>query len=146
MSNVPYVNSTGKLRELLEKIKEAQTPTTFTHDFLNTKFGISERAMIPLLKRLEFLDQNGVPTQIYKDFRNPNQTKNIMAKAIKIGFQDLYAMNEYVESLNDKKLQDLIAQVTESDHDSTVVGATKRTFKILKGFASFDNYEASEVE
>ncbi|MCI5072598.1 DUF5343 domain-containing protein [bacterium] len=141
MANLPYVNSTGALRKLLEKIKEAQTPQTFTHDYLNTKLGISERAMIPLLKRINFLDQSSVPTLLYKNFRNPNKTKTSMAAAIKKGYSDLYSMNEYVHNLSDSKLKDLIVQVTGNDHDSSATKATKNTFLALKEFASFDELE-----
>jgi hypothetical protein len=55
----PYVDAYGKIKTLFEKIKEAQVPPKVTNDFIYTKLGLkssSYRAMIPLLRRLGFIN------------------------------------------------------------------------------------------
>jgi hypothetical protein len=66
----PYVNGYGGIASLFKKIKEAAIPTKFTVDFMTTALGLkssSYRAMIPLLKRLGFIDQANVPTEAYRN-------------------------------------------------------------------------------
>jgi len=47
-------------------------------------------------------------------------------------------VNERFYELDDKKLQDLIIQVTGAESDSSVVKQTLSTLKTLKAFANFD--------
>jgi len=60
--------------KIFEKVRHAQTPDRFTADFLQTKLGFrggNYRQFIPLAKRLGFLATDGIPTDVYKRFRNP---------------------------------------------------------------------------
>jgi len=95
----PYMNSTGLVSQILNKIKTAQTPPIFSQDFLKTVLGFSSgsaMAFIPLLKKIGFLGSDGSPTEIYKRFRNAQESKYAMAEAIKIGYKDLFIRSEYV--------------------------------------------------
>ncbi len=65
----PYVNGYGGIPKLFSKVKEAAVPPKFNQDFIITVLELkssSYRAMIPLLKRLGFVDAANVPTQAYK--------------------------------------------------------------------------------
>jgi Family of unknown function (DUF5343) len=71
-------------------IKAAAVPPKATQDFLETVLDLkssSHRAYIPLLKRLGFLDPSNVPTQVYKDFRDVDQSGRVMAERLKEGRQ-----------------------------------------------------------
>jgi len=139
MSNpLPYVNSTGALKRLLEAIQKAKTPANFSYDFMKTEMGITERSMLALLRRMNFIDQSGVPTELYKDFRNPSKSKNAMGRAIEIAFDSLYKRNEYIHNSKKDDLKSAIASVTGNDHDSKAVESTVNTFEALKSFAAFD--------
>ena len=68
----PYVNAYNGIPSLFQKTKTAAVPPKFTVDFLSTALDMkssSYRAMIPLLKKLGFIDPANVPTQAYRDFR-----------------------------------------------------------------------------
>lgn len=55
MSNLPYVQVTGTLESMLEKIKSASVPEKFSQDFVSTKLllkGGSARAIIPFVKKM----------------------------------------------------------------------------------------------
>ena len=139
--NPPYMNAYGRISAVLEKIKTAPTPPRFTQDFLETKLGFpssSIRPIISLLKRIGFLGSDGVPTEIYKRFRNSSQSKKAMAEAIKIGYKELYSHNEYLHELPDKDLKGQIISATGLEHGSKIADATLGTFKALKAYASFD--------
>jgi hypothetical protein len=70
MADYPaYVNAYNGIPTLFQKIKTAAVPPKFTVDFLSTVLDMkssSYRAMIPLLKKLGFIDAANVPTQAYK--------------------------------------------------------------------------------
>lgn len=134
---LPYVNSTGALKRLFLKIKEAPTPERFNYDYLSTELGVSERAMIPLLKKLGLLGDDGKPTQLYRDFRNPDLSGSAMAKAIKIAYEPLYRRNEFAHSLSRDKLLQVIVDITGKDHDSAATKATYTTFDVLRSEADF---------
>jgi hypothetical protein len=61
----PYMVSNNKIGPILEKIRTAAKPSKFTNEFLkHVGFTSSnDRAIIPLLKKLGFLSDDGVPTE-----------------------------------------------------------------------------------
>jgi hypothetical protein len=104
----PYVNAYGGISKLFSKIREAAVPIKFSQDFMSTMLDLkssSYRAMIPLLKRLGFIDQANVPTQAYKDFREDSLSGAIMAEQLKSAYKDLFAANEFAYKLDKKELQ-----------------------------------------
>ncbi len=138
---LPFMNAYGNITRALEKIKSAATPERFTQDFLATKLrlkGGSPKPVIPFLKRTGFLGSDGVPTELYKRFRNPTESKHAAAQALKIGYSDLYSMNEYIHDLPDNELMGLIVQTTGYKKNSGTARAILGSFKTLKEFASFD--------
>lgn len=142
----PFMNAYGLIPKILNKIKEAKTPDRFTQDFLGTKLGFSggsARAFIPLAKRLGLLASDGSPTDLYKSFRNPEQSGRAIAEAIKTGYADLFARNEYVNSLESKALEGLVMEITGLEKGNTTLRAICSTFEALKEFGDF---EAKEPE
>lgn len=145
----PFINATGNVSKVLEKIKSAQTPERFTNDFLKTKLGITSSSAVPflgVLKRMGLLTTDGRPTELYNQFRNPSQSKAAMAQAIKQGFKDLYERNEYAHDLDRKDLEGLIISMTGADGKSKTVVAVVSTFFELKKYANFDQLEATAYE
>lgn len=138
---LPYVPSYGLIGKVLDKIKAAATPSRFTQDFLGTKLamsGGSARSLIPFLKRVGFLGTDGVPTDLYKRFRNPSEAGAAAAEALKIGYQALYEINEYAHDLSEKDLKGLIVQVTGLEPKSSTTTAVIGSFKALKSVSTFD--------
>src|ERR1700733_14482868 len=102
MANIPYMSSPGSLPKILQKIKDAGTPETFSSDFLSTKLGFkggNNRTFIPWAKKTKFLTSDGTPTQLYKKFRNPSSAKSALGEALKEGYAELYSRNEYCHDL-----------------------------------------------
>jgi hypothetical protein len=141
MAPLPYLASPGSLRTAFERIRAAATPDRVTTDFITTKLQIKGGtgfAILPYLKKIGFVGSDGAPTELYKKFRNSATAGAAVADAIKIGYRELSKVNEYFYELDDKKLLDLIIQVTGVEAGSSVAKLTLSTLKILKSFADFD--------
>lgn len=145
----PFMNGYGTATKILNKMKEAQTPDRFTQDFLATKLGFpggTAKPFIALAKRIGFLESDGRPTDIYKSFRNPSQSKAAMAAALKKGYSQLYERNEYAQDLDKKKLEGLVVEITGLEQGHATVRAIVGTFEALKGFADFNKPELKPAE
>jgi hypothetical protein len=138
--NLPYVLTVGRITPLLQKIQEAQTPPRFTQDFLETKLGMkggSATPLIPLLKRIGFLENDSTPTDLYRKYRNPDTSGPALAQGIRRGYSELFSRNEYAHELTRDKLANLIVEITGKEKDDRVVGAIVATFWTLKEKADF---------
>lgn len=141
MAHPPFMNSTGLIPKLFEKIQQAKVPERYTTDFQSSVLGYgsgSARPFIPFLKRLGFIESDGRPTEIYKRFRNSDSSGAAMAEAMRIGFKDIFQRNEYAYSLTDDKLKNLIVEVTGKEPSDGVVTAINGSFKACKQLADFD--------
>ena len=98
-TNLPYILTPGVLPKILNKICEAAVPESFNSDFLGTKLGFpggSQRMFISWAKKCTFLNSDGTPTQLYKDFRNPNYKGISMAEALKkVTLRFMFAMSTH---------------------------------------------------
>jgi hypothetical protein len=149
MAELPYLNAYGNISRALKKIQEAATPPRFTLDFLSTKLALkggSARPLIPFFKRTGFLGSDGIPTDLYKRFRNPSKQGKAAFEALRNGFGPLYEVNEYIHDASDQDLRGVVVQVTGLDADSTTVKSIVGSFKALKEFATFDGDSDEEEE
>lgn len=138
----PFMNATGTVSKILEKIKVAATPDRFTQDYLATELGFpggSPRPFISLAKKMGLIGSDGSPTDLYRQFRNTNSatSKAAMAKAIKNAYADVYSRNEYAHSLTRADLEGLIVEMTGLEKGNQTVRAIVGTFEALKAFADF---------
>jgi hypothetical protein len=136
MAYPPYMNSTGLISKIFDKIAEAQKPDRFTTDYLASVLGYgsgSARPIIPLLKRLNFLQADGTPMHLYTRFRNPSERGPAMLEALKAGYPELYARNEYAHLLPKDKLRDLVVEVTGLERENQIIAYIVSTFQAMKG-------------
>jgi hypothetical protein len=148
MAAPPYINATGLVTKILDKIIEAAQPERFTQDFLATKLGFSggsARPFIPLLKKLGFKGTDGTPSTIYSQFRNPDTRGAAMAQAMHIGYKDVYERNEFAHALTKDKFKNLIVEMTGLPPTDGIVSATVGTFFNLNSYADFDK-KAPELQ
>lgn len=138
---MPYVASYGMITKVLEAVKRASTPDRFTYEFLADTIGMkggSPKALVPYLKRIGFLGSDGVPTDLYRAFRNPNAAGPAAAAALRQGYAVLFQMDENVHKATDAVLKGLIVQATGAQPDSTTVKQVLGSFKALRAFAADD--------
>src|SRR4051794_25349620 len=111
----PFMNGYGTEGRIFTKLKGGKRLEGLRQNFLRRKFGFpggTARPFIALAKRIGFLESDGRPTDIYKSFRNPSQSKAAMAAALRKGYSHLYERNEYAHDLDKKKLEGLIVEIT----------------------------------
>jgi Family of unknown function (DUF5343) len=137
----PYVNGYGGIPKLFAKIREAAIPAKFTQDFVNTALDLkssSYRAMIPLLKRLGFIDAANVPTQAYKDFRDESLSGAVMAERLRDAYKALFSANEYAYKLGKKELQAKLKSLLGAAEDDANLQYVAGTFLELSKLAKWD--------
>lgn len=140
-AKLPYLATPGTVKTVLDKVIEARTPERFTYDFLETKLGTkggSARAVIPLLKRIGMLQQDGSPTELYRKFRNSDTQGAAMAQAIRHGYSELFARNEYAHDLTKPKVLAIINEISGNEKGNSADNYTAVTFMNLKEYADFD--------
>jgi hypothetical protein len=145
----PFMNATGLVPKIFDKIISASQPERFTQDFLKTKLGYdsgSSRPFIPSLKRLGFISTDGTPTPLYSKFRNEEERGKAMAQAIRHGYKEVFERNEYAHDLEKGKFKNLIIEMTGLEPGDTMVNAIVGTFFALKSSAKFDAQDNAQDE
>ena len=150
MTDYPYMISNNKIAPILEKIRSAATPDKFTQEWLK-QLGFAssnDRAFIPLIKKLGFITDDGVPTQYYSKLRDATTAKIILADRIKSLYSEVFAVEINANAQTDDVLKGVFSRVTGKDEKA--VGRMQSTFKALCNQADFANasvhYEATVQE
>ncbi len=137
----PYLNAYNGIPTLFANIKTAAVPPKFTVDFLSTVLELkssSHRAMIPLLKKLGFIDPSNVPTQAYKDFREDSKSGTVMAERLKEAYKSLFQASEYAWKLNKEELTSKLRNITGAAEDDPVIQSVAGTFMALSKLATWE--------
>lgn len=140
-AKLPYMTSTGLIPKIFEKIQNARRPERFTQDYLGTKLGHSggsARSIIPLLKRMGFLGSDGVPTELYDQFRNPETKGFSIAEGMKKAFNTIFERNEYAHAMARPELEGLVVQITGGTKKDRRVQGVVGTFFALNELADFE--------
>ena len=141
--SLPYLVSYRNVPTLFDKIASAKVPETFNRDFLTTTIGLegsNDRALIPLLRTLGFIDQSGVPTPKYRLLKGDRRRATV-AEGIRNAYRPLFDAQEDAQTLTGDKLKGLVAQIAGTDDDMT--GRIANTFLALTKIGDFDR--AGEV-
>jgi hypothetical protein len=141
LTDLPYVFAYGKLPTLFTKIKEASVPPKFTQDYLSTSLGLSsssDRAYPNLLKRLGFIDGSGVPTEVYKEYRDDTKSKGVMAQQVRKAYSELFKVNEYAYKLSKTDLVAKVKQVTGLAETDSTLAVIVGTFNALRDLSDFE--------
>jgi hypothetical protein len=134
-----YLVAAGNLPSILDAIKSARAPEKFSLRFLEDMGfkSTNDRLIIPLLKGLRFLDDNGAPTQRYFDFLDDNQSARVLADGIRDAYEDLFRINKRAYSLPKNDLAGKLKSLTEGKKSEKVIENMVRTFLALSKLADF---------
>ena len=147
--SVPYLASPGNVSKAFSAIQFAATPEKVSHDFVKTVLkipGSSGDQMTALLRRLGFAASDGTPTELYRQYRNPETARRAMAQAIRSTYTDLAKRNEFFFKASDEKLRGIIAEATGESAESRPLGLMFSTLKNLIALADFDAGKPNIVE
>lgn len=133
-----YLTSTKNTANIFAAIQKASVPPNgFTHEFLK-QLGFQssgDRPIIPVLKAIGFLDESGRPTELYRLYKDPAQAKRALAKGIRIGYADLFAIDNDAHKKSVKDLAGMFARL--SDKGDSVTAKMGSTFSALASLADF---------
>ncbi|HTV67301.1 MAG TPA: DUF5343 domain-containing protein [Rhizobiaceae bacterium] len=135
---LPYLASNKNVPTLFEKIASAKVPDTFSQAFLANTIGLkgsNDRALIPLLRNLGFVDQSNTPTPAYRVLKG-HERRRAIADGIRRAYGPLFDADQDAHKLPADRLKSLVAQVGGTDADTTARIAS--TFNALSKAADFD--------
>jgi hypothetical protein len=136
--DLPYLASYKNVALLFDKIAKAKVPDVFTVRYLSDTLGLkstSDRQLIPLLKKMGFLDGSGKPTPKFSSLKNAGAAKFAIANGIREAYKPLYESDENVQNLPSDQLKGTIAQVSGAEEG--MVKAITGTFNALAKIADF---------
>lgn len=133
----PYMISNNKIGSILSKIRSAAKPATFTHQFLK-QLGFSssnDRAIIPLLKHLGFIAEDGTPSEFYLRLKDNTDWQFVLGERIQTLYKELFHINTEIYKSNDDEIKGAFSRITGKDENS--VNRYTATFKALISLAKF---------
>jgi len=92
MSEIPYTPLTGKIKEYLDKFQEVSVPDKVNREWLNL-IGFTtgnDYYIVRVLKFIKFIDDSNVPTDLWRNYKNPTKSGGVLAQGIKEGYKDLF--------------------------------------------------------
>jgi len=93
MSEIPYTPLTGKIKEYFAKFQEVAVPKKVNTKWLKLlgyKSG-NDAYILRVLKYINFIDSSGVPTEFWRQYKDPTKSKVVLAQAIRQGYKELFA-------------------------------------------------------
>ena len=133
MNEYLYVTALGKFKEFMKTtIHEKKVPQRVDEDWL-ASVGYSDRQndrrFIPILKELGFITDDGSPTTVYSDYRDKDKSKEIMMKALKDAYPELFSTYEDPFNELDTNIDNLIKN--KKNCSQSLANLATRTFKTL---------------
>jgi hypothetical protein len=146
-----YLTSTKNLGGILNTIIGAQAPEKFTVRFLESLGykSSAERLIIGVLKSLNFLEDDGRPTQRYHDYLDQTQSEAIMAEAVKEAYADLFQVNKNAQNMTGTEVFNNLKTLSQGQYSESVLKKMSSTFISLctqSDFANARNVVAEDDE
>jgi len=142
----PYMVSNNRIGPIFEKIRSAAKPPKFSNEFLK-QLGFTssnDRAIIPLLRKLGFISEDGSPTVHYDRLKDATQYKYAIGERVKELYKDLFTINESINGASDEEIKGAISRVTGKDEK--LVNFYFTTFKTLTNLGKFDSAPIKKEE
>src|SRR5439155_21417783 len=92
MADFPYSPHAASVKRFLEHVQKAGVPDKVTLKYLE-KVGFkgkNDRYILGILKFLGFVDSTGVPTKMWRAYRNKEAARATLAAAMREAYGDLF--------------------------------------------------------
>ena len=135
--NYPYVYSAPALKRFLKLIPETAPPTEVTPEYLlSAGFrNNNDRAIIPTLKFIGLLKEDGTPSDDYALLRDKSQAGIVMATHLRSAYNELFALYPDAQNKSSEALKNFFAPKTKAG--AAALGMIVATFKTLCESADF---------
>lgn len=144
MAKAPYTPSPKNVKEFFKAIQSLGTPPKVNNSYLPT-IGFkssNDRYLVGVSKFLGFIDNAGVPTKRWNEYKDKSKAGQVMASAIKTAYADLFVTYPNAEGRDDTTLRDYFAST--SGVADIVAMRMVQTFKYLCEFADFEAVAVAE--
>lgn len=136
MADYPLTTVIGKIKPLLEKIREVGVPPKATAQWLKT-LGFkssNDSSLLTALRYIGLIDASSVPTDTWKQYRGANHAQ-VLAGAIREGYSTLYEIYPDAHSMTASDIGHVIS--TSSNAGKQAINKTVKTFLNLCAEADF---------
>lgn len=136
-----YLSNTKKLKDFIEGIPTRTVPDKVTQKYLEKAGfkGKGDRLIIKVLKFIGFLNDKGLPTEMYSGYRDSTKQKGIMATCLKRAYASLFDLYPNPCQRDTEALTNFFR--TESGLGEGSVKYMVLTFKTLCQLADFETAE-----
>lgn len=139
MADIPTVVSAKGISRFLGVVSTTGIPAKVDTNYLKSvgfKSG-NDTSLIGAFKQLGFIDSAGVPTGLWKDYKDKSRSKALLGAAVKSAYTGLFALYPDAERKDDEAIRNWMRTTTGSS-EVTVTRALA-TFKALVSQATFDD-------
>lgn len=142
----PFVLSNNRIPAFLDALGAAAKPPKLTQEFLKSLgfTSTNDRALIPLFRKLGFLNSDGVPNEAFDALRVKDSRGTILAEKLRELYADLFAINTNMQDASDSDLRGAISRITGKD--AVTVSRYAATFRALANLADFKSQSAPKAE
>jgi hypothetical protein len=145
----PYIQSPGNVQRCLDGIVRAATPVKFSQSFLGDTLeltGGGAKPLIPFLKKMGFLENDGTPTSLYHDYRDETKRGLAAAAALRAGFAKLFEYDENIHEKPEEQVKAALISISGVESKDRRIGYTYSCFSTINSVADFTMPEqANEV-
>jgi hypothetical protein len=88
-----YVYTTKHINDVLTKVRDTGRPDKLTNTYMKNVWLLKDAktsAVLDILKDMDFVDGNSIPTVLYAEYQNPSLSKKALAKGIKKAYPELF--------------------------------------------------------
>lgn len=138
MADFHYTVAPSSLARFFSHIQGAGVPNKVTHKYLE-KSGFkssNDRAIISILKFIEFIDSSGVPTDQWKQYRDKTKARGVLAVAVQEAYKDLFSTFPDAHRKDNEALRNYFSAHTKVG--DRALKAIVETFRALCGLSDFE--------
>jgi len=143
--NYPYHVNAANLPKFLEHVQSSGVPAKVTAQYASSVGfkSSNDRAIITVLKFIGFIDNSGVPSSVWKAYRNRTESKKVLAAALRKSYATLFGTYPDAQRKDNEALRNFFSSHTSVGE--ATLGYMVRTFKVLAEMADFES-EGGEIE
>lgn len=137
--NYPYHVNTANVKKFLDHIQSAGVPAKVTFQYI-TSVGFkskNDRAILTVLKFIRFLDNSGVPTELWRAYRNKSQSQKVLAGALRKAYSTLFDTYPDANRKDNEALRNFFSSHTSVAENTVTLMV--RTFKTMAEMGNFDS-------
>lgn len=140
MADFSYTTVPGKIKTLLDKIRQVGIPPKASQQWLKTVGFTSsnDTSLLGVLKSIELIDASGIPTSQWTAYRGAAHRK-VLGDAVRKGYAELFAVYPDAWLRPNTDLEHVFS--TSSSAGQQVIKKTVATFKALCELSDFGTAE-----